>query len=299
MPGQLKLVTNSQLPDNMRFTLLIPFIIFVGNSYAQKRKKPKSGKESFLQTQWYLGFKGGANLSSATPTTAYFGYAPLNYNVSNIEKTYDDYSNYGGQYGLVFMFYTRGITVGFKPGFQTYGIQHKTSTTWTDSNDNTNTFEVSYDHTTKLNYLEFPLTIQYDLTRGKLRPYIGGGAYYGMLLDAYRTIDRSGIDAASGAEGDFTNQSTTIGIDDLFIKSSTGLVGFVGASYDPGNIRLTLDVGYKYGMNNITNTKNRFIKNDLAAIGEAADDVQLQHIYLTLGFVFPLKFISKNYSAGN
>jgi hypothetical protein len=283
----------------MRFALLISFILLVGNGYAQKRKRTAIRRDPFLQTQWYLGFYGGGNLSSATPTTAYFGYAPLNYNVSSIEKTYDDYSNFGGQYGLVFMFYTRGITVSLKPGFSVYGIQHFTTTTWTDSNDNSNTFEVSYNHTTKLNYLEFPLTIQYDLRRGKLRPYIGGGAYYGMLLNAYRTIDRSGVDAASGAESDFTNQSTTIGIDELFIKSSIGLVGFVGASYDPGNIRITLDVGYKYGLSNITNTKNRFLKNDLAAIGDAADDLQLQHIYFTLGVVFPLKFISKNYSAGN
>lgn len=283
----------------MRFTLLIFFILLVGNSYAQKRKKPKSRKDPFLQTQWFLGFHGGGNLTSATPTSTYFGYSPLNYNVSSIKKTYDDYSNYGGQYGLVIMFYTRGITIGLKPGLHVYGIQHLTSTTWTDSNDNTNTFEASYNHTTKLNYLEFPLTIQYDLTRGKLRPYIGGGAYYGLLLNAYRTIDRYGIDAASGAESDFTNQSTTIGIDELFIESSLGLVGFAGASYDPGNIRLTLDVGYKYGLSNITNTKNRFLINDLAAIGDAADDVQLQHIYLSLGVVFPLKFISKNYSAGH
>lgn len=282
----------------MRCTVLIFFILLLGDSYAQKRKKPRSRIDPFLQTQWFLGFHVGGNLTSATPTSIYFGYVPLNYNASSIKKTYDNYSNYGGQYGLVIMFYTRRITIALKPGLSVYGIQHLTSTTWTDSNDNTNTFEVSYNHTTELNYLGFPLTIQYDLTTGKLRPYIGAGAYYGLLLNAYRTIDRYGIDAASGAEIDFTNQSTAIGIDELFINSSVGLLGFVGASYDPGNIRITLDIGYKYGLSNITNTKNRFLINDLAAIGDAADDVQLQHIYLTLGIVFPLKFISKNYSTG-
>ena len=70
---------------------------------------------------------------------------------------------------------------------------------------------------------------------------------------------------------------------------------FIGASYDPGNIRITMDLGYKIGLNNITNTENRYVNNELTAIGEAMDDISLQSLYLSIGFVFPLKFISKDY----
>ena len=76
-------------------------------------------------------------------------------------------------------------------------------------------------------------------------------------------------------------------------------MAFIGASYDPGNIRITLDLGYKYGLNNITNTENRFLNNELSAIGEATDDLKMQNFYISLGFLFPLKFISKNYNSFN
>ena len=125
------------------------------------------------------------------------------------------------------------------------------------------------------------------------------GPYYGLLLNATRTIERSGTDSASGTLGIFTNQPKTMGVKDLYITSSVGIMGFVGASYDPGNIRMTLDLGYKLGLNNITNTENRYVNDELTAIGEAADDLKLNNLYLSLSFVFPLKFISKNYNSRN
>lgn len=281
----------------MRATLLLVIILSFGNIYAQKRKESTVKKDPFLNTQWYLGFFGGANVAGAKPITSYHGYAPLNYNVSEIEKTYNNFSNPGSQYGLVFMFYTKGFTIGIKPGMHIYGIEYSTNANWSESNNTDNAFQVSYKHETKFNYLEVPLTLQYDLIKEKFRPFVGIGAYYGMLLNASHTIERSGTDSASGSEGGFSNQPTTIGLTDSFIKSSVGLIGFAGVSYDPGNIRITLDVGYKYGLNNITNTENRYLNNDLAAIGEATDDLQLQNIYLSLGIVFPLKFISSDFNS--
>jgi hypothetical protein len=273
-------------------------ILISGSVFAQKQKS-LAYKNPFLSTQWYLGFFGGINLSSSTPTTSYLGYSPLNYNVSLIEKSYKNFANMGGQGGLVFMFYTSGFTFGLKPGIHSYTTEYSTSVSWTDSSDANNSLNVNYNHTTVFRYLEFPLSIQYDLMREKIRPYVGVGAYYSLLLDASRTIVRSGTDAASGSSGGFSNQPQTLGVKDLFLTSSVGVMGFIGASYDPGNIRITLDIGYKYGLNNITNTENRFLSNELTAIGEAGDDLKLQNLYLSLGFLFPLKFISKNYNSFN
>lgn len=281
----------------MRTTILFILILFAGSLFAQNGKRKRPGQDSFLDTQWFLGFYGGTNLTTATPSGAFYGYSPLNYEVQEISKVYDDYSIIGGQYGLIFMYYFHGFTIGSRPGFNIYGYRHSTNATWMESENSDNTLRVDYTHTTKLNYLEFPLTVQYDITRGKLRPYIGAGGYYGISFNATRTIERSGIDTASGSEGDFNNQSTTIGIDELFVKSSLGLVGFIGASYDPGNVRVTMDVGFKYGLSNITNTANRFLKNELAAIGDATDDLSLQHAYVSLGVAFPLRFINKNYTS--
>jgi hypothetical protein len=283
----------------MRYLVALVFILTSSVLLAQSRNKSLAYKDPFLSTQWYLGFFAGGNLSSGKPTTSYYGYAPVNYSQTDSEKTYGGFSKLGGQGGLVFMFYTNGITIGFKPGIHSYTIEHATSTSWTDSADPDNSLQVSYNHESHFNYVEFPLSVQYDLVRGRIRPYVGIGGYYSILLDATRTIERSGTDSASGSAGSFTNQPKTIGVKDLYISSSLGLMGFIGASYDPGNIRITLDLGYKYGLNNITNTENRYLNNELTAIGEAADDIQLHNLYLSLGFVFPLKFISKNYNSFN
>ena len=283
----------------MRYLITLLLILSFSSLFAQRKNKSLAYKDPFLSTQWYLGFFAGGNLSQGKPTTSYYGYAPLNYDLAVIEKTYGGFSQLGGQGGLVFMFYTNGITIGFKPGIHSYTIEHSTNANWVDSSDPDNALQVKYNHATHFNYVEFPLSVQYDLLRGRIRPYVGLGGYYGILLDATRTVERSGTDSASGSVGGFTNQPKTIGVKDLYISSSVGVMGFIGASYDPGNIRITLDLGYKFGLNNITNTENRFLNNELTAIGEVADDLQLHNLYLSLGFVFPLKFISKNYNSFN
>ena len=278
----------------MRYKLAFFLICLSSIALAQGRN---AYLDPFLKTQWYLGFFGGGNLTGANPTQTFYGYSPLNYDVTDTEKSYNNFAHLGGQAGLVFMFYTKGITVGIKPGIHTYAFDYSTSANWVDTNNASNELEINYNHLTRFSYLEFPLTVQYDLMSEKIRPYVGLGGYYGILLNASRTIERSGTDSASGSSGSFTNQKQTIGVNELFITSSIGLIGFIGASYDPGNIRITLDLGYKYGLNNITSTENRFLNNELAAIGEATDDIKLQNLYLTLGFVFPLKFISKQFNA--
>ena len=280
----------------MRFKLTILLIVLTTTVWAQSKN---SYRDPFLKTQWYLGFFAGGNLSKATPINSFYGYEPVNYNVASIEKSYTGLKKPGVQAGLVFMFYTSGFTIGLKPGIHTYEIEHFTNASWDDSTNPNNTLNISYQHNTNFNYVEFPLSVQYDLMPGKIRPYVGFGGYYGLLLNANRTVERSGTDTASGSSGSFTNQAKTIGVTDLFIKSSLGLNGFVGVSYDPGNIRITMDIGYKFGMNNITSTENRYLNNELSAIGEATDDLKIQNIYLNFGFVFPLKFISKNFNAIN
>ncbi len=282
----------------MRYFLTLILLLACTSLWAQ-RKKSRGYQDPFLKTQWYLGFYGGGNLAGINPTTAYFGYAPLNYPQTEIAKRYNNYANIGGQYGLVFMFYTEGFTIGLKPGINIYNTEYSTTISWQETANTANSLKINYQHNTQFNYLEFPLTVQYDLLRERLRPYIGLGGYYGVLLNAARTIQRSGVDAASGSAGGFNNQPQTIGVQDEYIKSLVGVMGFIGASYDPGNIRITLDLGYKFGLNNIANTANRFVNNPLAAIGEATDDQQLRNFYLSLGFVFPLKFISKNYNSVN
>lgn len=278
----------------MKKILTIVLLLTITQAMGQVNRR---GGNPFLRSQWYLGFFGGVNFTKSVSTQTYSVLGQLQTQQAGTTKGHSGYTQMGTQAGLVFQYSTNGFNISINPGIHTVNIQHKTSSQWTESGNPDNAVEVMYTHDTRLNYVEFPLSFHYDILKEKLRPYIGIGAYYGLLINATRTISRSGTDSASGNAGNFTDQPSTIGIKEQYISSSVGIFGHVGASYDPGNIRLFIDFGYKYGLNNITDTGNRYNNNELASIGEAMDDIRLENIYVNLGVVFPLKFISKNYNA--
>ena len=146
-------------------------------------------------------------------------------------------------------------------------------------------------------YLTLPGYIRYDLLSGKFRPYIQAGFYYSRLIDARKTLATSGSDMASGGSGPFTTEEVTFGADDLFIKTNIGWAAGAGVHYDIWNVRLSLNILYRSGINNITNGGNRYSENPLTGTGDAMDDISLRNIDINLGCVFPLRFISSNLKA--
>lgn len=290
--------------------LCLAFIFTVDQSYGQRKRNrdkiypaystPKPKRENqFLQTQWWLGFRAGANLSDAEPVQRYSGFSPVNYEAETNEKAYSDFQHPGAHAGLEITFYHRGFSFSLQPNYRRQSFSYSNSYTWRDSEVSDNRLELNYTQDHQLDYIEFPLFIKYDITRGTLRPFIQVGAYYATLVSANKSVEISGTDYASGNAGPFKTETTIIGAEDLFIDSSVGVSGGVGASYDFWNIRLIFDATYRYGLNNITNTKNRFSHNQLAGIGDALDDIEMRNISFSLGFLFPLRFISKDYNATN
>ena len=171
--------------------LLITLLILSSlPGFAQRSRNAgsKQGGDPFLQTQWYMGFKGGANFTKPTSILSYSAFEPLNYPDAQTEKHYDGFRHIGGQAALVFTFYTRGFSVSLEPGFITNVFEYNTQASWTDNEDPTNTLDLNYRHHTKLNYINFPLTVKYDLMRGNIRPFVGIGGYYGLRPLIYQGI---------------------------------------------------------------------------------------------------------------
>lgn len=291
-------------------TLILSFILLLGYQVAEaqnKRKKdkmypaystPRPKKEDrFLNTQWWLGFRAGANLTEAIPTTRYSGFSPVNYQQALNEKTYSSYELPGGHAGIEITFYHRGFSFSVQPNYRRQRFSYYNEFTWEDAENADNRLELKYDQDHQLDYIEIPFFIKYDLTRGSLRPFIQIGGYYATLAGANKAVEISGTDYASGNAGPFNTENLVIGAEDLFIKSSVGVAGGVGVSYDFWNMRLVFDATYRYGMNNITNVKNRYTENQLAGIGDALDDVEMRNISFSLGFLFPLRFINKQFDA--
>ncbi len=269
------------------------FLLITISTFAQPGRRATSYADrtkQFLQTQWWLGFRAGANLSAYDPVTRYSGFSPVNYEAG--EKEYEDFQKIAGGAGLDVTFYHRGFSFSIQPNFRRQTFSYSNDFLWEDPDNPDNSLELQYDQTHELDYIEIPLFVKYDITTGKIRPFVQVGAYYATLIDANKEVVITGTDFASGDAGPFEAETKIIGARDLFTKSSIGLAGGVGASYDIANIRVLLDLTYRHGLNNLTNVKNRFSSNELAGIGDALDDLELRNITLNLGILFPLRYLS-------
>ncbi|UII26049.1 PorT family protein [Fulvivirga maritima] len=266
------------------------------SGYQTKRPQPN---DKFMNTQWWLGFRAGANISEVSPTTSYSAFSPINYNASRTEKEYNTLGmdQLSGQAGIEITLYHKGFSFSLQPNYRRQRYSYSNLYQWNGANGNSLT--IQYDQENLLDYIEFPLFIKYDLTRENIRPFIQFGGYCGTLVGANKHLKTSGIDNASGGAGPFDNEETTIGAKDTYIKSSVGIAGGIGVSYDFWNLRLVFDATYRYGMNNIANVKNRYSENELTGIGDALDDIEMRNVSINFALLFPLRFISKNYDSFN
>ena len=285
------------------------FLLFSADgSYAQKKAKKRyySGTElrgggqkstSFLNQQWYLGLIFGVNLTGPIPETRYSTFSPIDENVEAMHKQYESYNRIGIQAGLEFTYIYRMLNISLQPNFRRQSFSYMNHYEWVDDNNPDNTLELYYKQDHNLDYLEVPLIVKISFLQGNIKPYIGIGGYYGWLVNANKSIAVNGIDKASGSSNPFDKESLSVGATSLFVNYNAGVLGAIGLSYDPGNIRLIMDIQYRYGLTNIANTSNRFTDNRLAGMGDALDDLTLNNIAVNIGILFPLRFLSNEFSS--
>ncbi|MBC7451180.1 MAG: PorT family protein, partial [Cytophagales bacterium] len=194
--------------------------------------------------------------------------------------------------GLEFAFFFKGFTLSFQPNYRRECYSYSNEYQWTDTSDASNFLQLTFNQEVRLDYIELPLFVKYDILHGGLRPFVQAGFYYGILNSATKHLVVTGTDNASGNSRNFTQQDDVIGATDLFIKSSIGAAFGAGCSYKLGNVRLVLDATYRIGLNNITNVQNRYTSNSLAGAGDVSDDLKLNNITFSFGILFPMKFLT-------
>ncbi|HTF17336.1 MAG TPA: OmpW family outer membrane protein [Chryseolinea sp.] len=279
--------------------LLIAFTVF---SQEKKRKastynkkKQEKGDVKFLEKQWWLGVKAGANWSKVNVMDRYSVISPTNYELTSISKKYDNFGLAGSQASLEVSFYFKGFLLSFQPTYQHTRFSYTTHYEWTSSEEENDRVELDYYQEQKIDYAVFPLIIKYDIAGNKVRPYVQAGIYSAMRLNATKALSTSGVDYAAGGENEFKTETIDVGVDDLFAKYHWGLLGGVGVNYNFKNhVRLNLDVMYKLGMSNITSTENRYGSDRLAGVGDAMDDMKLDNLSVSLGCLFPLRFLQSS-----
>src|SRR5690606_10564329 len=125
--------------------LLSCLLLLAGLTFGQATKKRKgtftnpalSQKETFLDKQWWLGFKAGVNLSQVLVEKRYSALSPGNYDPSLTDKAYDDFSSLGSQATLEVTFYYKGFSFSLQPSFRHSVFTYSNKNEWTDP-DNAN-----------------------------------------------------------------------------------------------------------------------------------------------------------------
>lgn len=275
--------------------------VTVGASGQQKKKgsfnnRTKAEKNKFLDKQWWLGFKAGANLSDAIPERRYTIVTPTNYNASATDKTYKAYSMTGAQVTLEVTFFFKNFSISTQPTYRHSRFSYFNQFNWTNTENAAERLELRFDQEQQIDYVDFPLLAKYeiDIASNEFTPFVYGGAFYSLLIDANKSVVESGTDYASGGTNAFKNEAVIVGAKDLF-QNYWGLMAGAGLNYNLGNVRLVLDIAYRHGMSNIANPKTRFSNDRLSGIGDAQDDLLLRNITFSAGCLFPLRFLSSDF----
>lgn len=277
------------------FCLLLSF-----EGMAQRKgqpNKPPNPLKQFLQTQFWIGLKGGPNLTKVNPTQFYSTFQGVDFLDTELEKEYDNFKTLGSQVGLEFVFYHRGFSVAFFPNYARFNFTYSNSYTYESVSNADDIVELNYKQKNHLEYIDLPLMFKYDILQEKIRPFVQIGAYYSRLLNANKEVNIESNDMASGASLPYQAPAIIVGAKDVFIGSSLGLMAGLGVHYDPGNVRLSLDINYRFGLNNIASASNRYTENRLASSGDAMDDLTIDNLTMNVGVFFPMRFISKSFNS--
>lgn len=286
---------------NVYIAILLTVVVHCGYSQRARQRMPllnrPNRQDIFLEKQWWLGFSAGPNTSQVTTTKAYSVVSPTNYSLDEIAKQYKPFYHLGSQVTFDITFAYRGWSASLAPSYQTNRFTYSNEYEWHDSEVSANRLELKYENDQKVSYLQLPLIIRYEYGLGKFTPYLQLGCYTSFLLDGTKSVVISGTDYASGGVNQFENEPIIVGAKDLFARHHWGITAGGGAFYKLGNVRLNVEAAYNRGMSNISSTKNRYASDRLTGVGDSFDDMTLTTISLSVGCLFPLRFLGSGFKA--
>jgi len=271
------------------------------SSYTKAYNKAADENAKFLQKQWWIGAKGGVNLSSPHVTAPYAILSPGNYKLAKgTGKKYESFSQVGTVATLEITFFFRGVSLSFQPTYQHSVFSYANEYEWAGSDDPTHQLTLKINNEQKVDHFVLPLIFKYEFGQNKFRPYIQFGFYEALLINATKSAQATGMDYASGGTNELKYPAVAVGARDLFAKNHWGLIGGLGLYYKLGNVRLNFDAQYRYGQSNIASAKNRY-NNDQLGTGnfDVMDDLTLDNINLSLGCMFPLRFLEDGFKSMN
>lgn len=256
---------------------------------------------NYSKSQFWLGIKGGVNLSWASVGDKYQVFQPLpNATTFSYDKVYDGIQFPGFQSGIQVIYNFRSFfSVVFEPAYSIQSFAYRNNFKWSSTNPQSG-ITLEQKNTYSFQYLDFPLYLRIDLFKGNIRPYVMGGMMYSYLTRVSRKSEYTSSDDVTGAQNVIENPLPEMSVTNLFIRSNFWYSFGAGVSYDIQNIRVGISAMYRASLNNITSEANRFSNQKINSTGDVLDNIKLKNIEISLYCVFPMKFItSTNYKRVN
>ena len=239
---------------------------------------------------FYLGLKGGANLSHVLVLDQYQIFSSIG-QVEAGSKEYDKiYQNLGYQYGIVGLYTINDkMNLIFEPTFAHYRFGYSGSNTWIDTDNEGMARTSSQEHKQHLRYLELPLLLQIYRDMAPLKPYVIAGGYYGLLMGAEKLMHISEVTTINDQDFTTSSEDQRLFYNDQYIKSRLAAVAEIGAIYDFNNLQIMFGIGYHFSFNNITNENARYSNQMITGSSyDINDNIRLNSLNLNVRIFLPL-----------
>jgi hypothetical protein len=236
----------------------------------------------------YIGIHGGINFTQPQILGSYDIITLLDGEAVQGSQYNSLFQNFGNQIGFSFLLEINDhISIGLMPQMARYSYGYSSSMDFF-SNDGTLASTTENTSKQRLNYLNFPLFIQYTIRHADFSPYLIAGFSYGYLRNAQHDVVTNTTIYANEEELVFS-QPTSDNYSSEFIRSKLSILGGVGAYYDLTQFRLAADITYWYGLNNISHETNRFQNQTISgSTYDISDDIKLHHLILNVSLLFPI-----------
>lgn len=253
------------------------------------RMKGNQGGE-FSGTQWWIGLKGGVNFGRAMGGEKFSVYQSVaNPSSEDFDKDYQGLLGIGYQFGAVLSYnFYKWVSLVFAPDYNASKSAYKNRYRWESPASNVT---LNQTHTYTHYYVYIPLMVRLDVMRTRFRPYVQGGIGYAIRTASQKKTLFESTDASTGGSNVVTNDFPQTGVNALFITSMVYVPLGVGVNYEVGNSRLGLEVGYRLGLTNVTNRKERYSDERNISTGDVPDDMRLQQLEINASITFPMKFL--------
>ncbi len=273
--------------------IIIGFVlIFVASWSFGQQTKPFNIYDQFLETQFWLGLKGGINATQVSAAELNAGFSPIDYESEMLERSYNDFSAIGMHMGLEMNFRYKLFSVSFQPTFKRSAYDYESQFLWVDA-EGADAFEATNEIRQKLDIVELPLMFKTEIFQsGNIKPFLMAGGFYSIIATAQKDVEISQIDYSSGTAVPSTTGNYAIGTKDGF-KNFLGVAGGGGVYLDYSNIRTVLELGYKFGLTPMTH--ENYIQNELASLGEVNDKLNFRDISFSISFIFPFRYIDRQF----